>query len=508
MPGRWHPPPVSCKPAAMSDTAALTAAIERFAAAKVVVLGDVMLDRYVYGDVVRVSQEAPIPVLRVGRETVAAGGAGNVAANLAALGAEARLIGVVGDDEAGRQLAAYAPGGAGRLICDLVVDADRRTTLKTRFVAAGQQLLRADAEVTQPISQTAEEAVLRRLDAALAGADVLVLSDYAKGVLTDRVLRQAIDRARAAGCKVVADPKRADLAAYAGAHLLKPNRAELAATAGHTVDEDADVVAAARRVMAATGVHALLVSRSERGVTLVEAGAEPRHWRAEAREVFDVSGAGDTVVAVMAAAMAAGCALADAAYLANLAGGIVVGLLGTATVAPERLTAALRHADLEGPELKVASRQGAAARVAEWRRLGLTVGFTNGCFDLLHPGHVSLLRQARRACDRLVVGLNDDGSVGRLKGAGRPVQDETARALVLASLADVDLVVLFSEDTPLALIELLRPQILVKGADYRHDQVVGAAEVESWGGRVVLADLAEGHSTTRTIARIGAGGAK
>jgi D-beta-D-heptose 7-phosphate kinase/D-beta-D-heptose 1-phosphate adenosyltransferase len=489
----------------MSDTAALTAAIERFAAAKVVVLGDVMLDRYVYGDVARISQEAPIPVLRVARQTLVAGGAGNVAANLAALGAEARMIGVAGADDAGRQLATYTPGGAGSLVWDLAVDPDRHTTLKTRFVAAGQQLLRADEEVTAPLSLATEAAVLRRLDAALADAHVLVLSDYAKGVLTDRVLRQAIDRARAAGCQVVADPKRADLGAYAGVHLLKPNRAELAATVGHPVTQDDEVVEAARRVMAATGVHALLVSRSERGVTLVEAGAEPRHWRAEAREVFDVSGAGDTVVAVMAAAMAVGCDLADAAYLANLAGGIVVGLLGTATVSPDRLAAALRHADLEGPEQKVVSRQGAAAKVAEWRRLGLTVGFTNGCFDLLHPGHVSLLRQARRACDRLVVGLNDDGSVARLKGAGRPVQDETARALVLASLADVDLVVPFAEDTPLALIDLLRPQVLVKGADYSRDQVVGADEVESWGGRVVLAELAEGHSTTRTIARMGGG---
>lgn len=490
----------------MSDAAALHAAIERFAAAKVVVLGDVMLDRYVYGEVSRVSQEAPIPVLRVGRETPMPGGAGNVANNLAALGAEARLIGLIGDDEAGHTLQQFTPNGAGRLINHLVVDPDRRTTVKTRFVAAGQQLLRADEEDVSVPSRTSEDGLLRRLDEALTDAGVLVISDYAKGVLSDEVLRSAIDRARAAGCQVIADPKRAALSAYAGAHLLKPNRAELAAATGLTLDDDDAVVEAARRVMAEAGVNAMLISRSELGVTLVETGEDARHWRAEAREVFDVSGAGDTVVAVMACAMAAGSTLAEAAYLANVAAGIVVGLLGTATVSQDQLAAALRHADLGGHEAKVVTRQAAAEQVAEWRRLGLKVGFTNGCFDLLHPGHVSLLRQARRACDRLIVGLNDDGSVRRLKGDGRPVQDETARSLVLASLADVDQVVLFAEDTPLALIDLLRPDVLVKGADYTREQVVGHAEVESWGGKVVLADLAEGHSTTRTIARMGGGG--
>ncbi|MEQ9643424.1 MAG: D-glycero-beta-D-manno-heptose-7-phosphate kinase [Alphaproteobacteria bacterium] len=489
----------------MSDAAALHAAIERFAAAKVVVLGDVMLDRYVYGQVSRVSQEAPIPVLRVGRESPMPGGAGNVAHNLAVLGAEARLIGLVGNDEAGHSLQQFTPNGAGRLINHLVVDPDRRTTVKTRFVAAGQQLLRADEEDIVNPSKAVEAALLRRLDDALADADVLVISDYAKGVLSDQVLRSAIDRARAARCQVIADPKRTELSAYSGVHLLKPNRAELAAATGLTLEDDAGLVEAARRVMAEAGVNAMLISRSELGVTLVETGQDARHWRAEAREVYDVSGAGDTMVAVLACVMAAGGTMAEAAYLANVAAGIVVGLLGTATVSPDRLAAALRHADLGGHEAKVMSRQTAAEQVAEWRRLGLRIGFTNGCFDLLHPGHVSLLRQARRACDRLIVGLNDDGSVRRLKGEGRPVQDETARALVLASLADVDQVVPFAEDTPLALIDLLRPDVLVKGADYTREQVVGHAEVESWGGRVLLADLAEGHSTSRTIARLGNG---
>jgi D-beta-D-heptose 7-phosphate kinase/D-beta-D-heptose 1-phosphate adenosyltransferase len=491
----------------MSEPSALHAIIERFSDARVLCLGDVMLDRYVHGDVLRVSQEAPIPVLRVARETAAPGGAGNAANNLRALGAEACLIGVVGDDAAGRTIADCAARGEGRLRLDLVVDPRRRTTVKSRFVAGGQQLLRADEEDTMPLGGAVEDALLDRLRARLPGTDVLVLSDYAKGVLSDRVLAAAIAEARSAGVRVIADPKRADLAAYAGVDLLKPNRQELAAATGQRCEDDESVVAAARQVMRQVGVPALLVSRSERGVSLITAETAPRHWRAEAREVFDVSGAGDTVVAVMAAAMAVGAPLDQAALLANLAAGIVVGLAGTAVVTQDRLAAALRHADLGGHEAKVVGRHAAAEAVADWRRRGLTVGFTNGCFDLLHPGHVSLLRQARRACDRLIVGLNDDASVRRLKGESRPVQDETARALVLASLADVDLVVPFAEDTPLALLELLRPDVLVKGADYRIDQVVGAREVQGWGGRVLLAELADGHSTSGTIARIGAAGA-
>ncbi|MGB8275410.1 MAG: D-glycero-beta-D-manno-heptose 1-phosphate adenylyltransferase, partial [Alphaproteobacteria bacterium] len=281
-----------------------------------------------------------------------------------------------------------------------------------------------------------------------------------------------------------------------------PNRRELAEAVGSALDGDDAIVAAARRVIDTCGIESVLVTRSSDGMTLVPARGNAQHVRAEAREVFDVSGAGDTVVAAVAVALAAGIPIPEATRLANAAAGIVVGKVGTAVVHADELVTALHAQDLLAGGEKIAALAAALDKVAGWRSKGLKIGFTNGCFDLLHPGHVSLLAQAKGACDRLVVGLNNDASVRRLKGDGRPVQSEAARAQVLASLASVDLVVVFADDTPIRLIEAIRPDVLVKGADYRHDQVVGADIVRAYGGRVVLADLVEGHSTTATIARM------
>jgi D-beta-D-heptose 7-phosphate kinase/D-beta-D-heptose 1-phosphate adenosyltransferase len=330
----------------------------------------------------------------------------------------------------------------------------------------------------------------------------VVLSDYGKGVLTGTLIGRVIAAARGAGKPVIVDPKGPDYRVYRGATVLTPNRRELAEASRMADRTDDEIVAAARHIVARCEVDAVLVTRGGDGMTLVE-GDNAHHLAAEAREVFDVSGAGDTVVAVVAAALAAGLASPDAAGLANVAAGIVVAKSGTAVAGADEIVDALRAGELMSGERKSVSPAAALDRVATWRARGLTIGFTNGCFDLIHPGHVSLLAQARAACDRLVVGLNSDASARRLKGDGRPVQGEAARAAVLGSFASVDLVVIFDDDTPIALIEALRPDVLVKGADYSLDQVVGGDLVQGHGGRVLLADLEPGHSTTATIARMG-----
>jgi D-beta-D-heptose 7-phosphate kinase/D-beta-D-heptose 1-phosphate adenosyltransferase len=486
----------------MVDRAGLADALDRLAGARVAVIGDVMLDRYVYGEAERISPEAPVPVLRVREESEMLGGAGNVLRNLAALGARATLVSVVGDDADGRrvaELAAKESGGA-----SVVVPAKGRTTIrKTRFVAGGHQLLRVDREDAEALSEAAEAALIASLD-PIGGVRAVILSDYGKGTLTAQVIAAVLAMAAKTmnGIPVLVDPKGRDYGKYRGAALITPNRKELGEATGMPTGNDAEVEAAARAVRERAGVAALLATRGPQGMTLVDAGGAAHHIAAEAREVFDVSGAGDTVIAAVAAGLARKLPLLDAVRIANCAAGIVVGKVGTAVAHPAEIRSALERQELRAAEEKFASRGSAADRAALWRRRGLRVGFTNGCFDLLHPGHIHLLAQARAACDRLVVGLNSDASVKRLKGNGRPVQGEAARAAVLAGLADVDLVTVFGEDTPEALIAALRPDVLVKGADYTVETVVGADLVKSYGGRVVLAALLPGHSTTATVAKL------
>jgi D-beta-D-heptose 7-phosphate kinase/D-beta-D-heptose 1-phosphate adenosyltransferase len=486
----------------LSDQSVLVTLVEKMRGVKVLCVGDVMLDRFVHGEVERISPEAPIPVLRIERESAMLGGAGNVVRNLAALGAHTAFVSVVGDDAAGHEVTALLGEIEG--ICpDVAVEKGRRTSIKTRFLGGGQQMLRADRETVAPLGDTARRRLADAAVGHLRECGVVVLSDYGKGVLSGGVAAEIINAAEAAGRPVVVDPKGADYGRYRGAGVLTPNRKELMAATGLPAGGDDEIIAAGRRLIHECGIGAVLVTRSQDGMTLVPAQGGVVHLPAEAREVFDVSGAGDTVVAALAAALAAGAALPQAAALANTAAGIVVGKVGTAVAYADEVTTALHHQDIASAEHKVLSLESALDRVALWRRQGLKVGFTNGCFDLLHPGHVALLGQARAACDRLLVGLNSDASVARLKGPGRPVQSEAARATVLASLTTVDTVVIFAEDTPMKLIEAFRPDVLVKGADYTLDKVVGADFVQSYGGRVVLARLEEGHSTTATIARIG-----
>ena len=369
-------------------------------------------------------------------------------------------------------------------------------------MAGAHQLLRLDEETTEPLDRMSEQAVLARFENALIQADIVILSDYAKGVLCDPVLHGALQRAAAQGCRVIADPKRPDFAAYRGATVITPNENEVRVATNIEAEHDAEADRAGRAALAATDAEAVLVTRSAKGLTLVRREAPALHLPTRAREVADVSGAGDTLVATLATALASGASLPEAATLANLSAGISVGKQGTAAVAAQELLAALHLEDLISTDRKLATLDLALQRVAAWRAKRLRIGFANGCFDLIHPGHVRLLTEARAACDRLIVALNTDESVRRLKGPTRPVQSESARATVMASLAPVDLVMLFDEDTPLELIRALRPDVLVKGADYTLDQVVGGDLVRGWGGRVLLVDLKEGHSTTGTIRRM------
>lgn len=477
----------------------LAGLIKALGQARVVCVGDVMLDHYVHGEVERISPEAPVPILHVESEERRLGGAGNVLRNLHALGAEVCFISVTGADPAGRDITRMV-AELGIAEAHVLAERGRVTTVKRRYIAENQQLLRADCERAAPLAAEPRADLVKLAREAFAHYRVAIVSDYAKGVLTQGVAAEIVAAARAAGAIVVVDPKGGDYAAYRGASVLKPNRRELAAAVGHPIANDEEAIAAARGLMAAHDFGAMLVTCGKDGMLLVEKDRS-QHLLAAAREVYDVSGAGDTAAAALGAALGAGASLLDAARLANAAASLVVAKVGTAVVHAEELAAALIAGDVLEGGRKVLPAAQALDHVARWRRNGLSVGFTNGCFDLLHPGHVALLAQARAACDRLVVGLNSDASVVRLKGPGRPVQSEAARAAVLASLASVDLVVLFDEDTPLALITEMRPDVLVKGADYRREEVVGGAFVEGYGGHVLIADLVPGHSTSATIAR-------
>ncbi|MBV9688058.1 MAG: D-glycero-beta-D-manno-heptose 1-phosphate adenylyltransferase [Alphaproteobacteria bacterium] len=484
----------------MADNSDLLPHIERLKAARVLCVGDVMLDHYIFGQVERVSPEAPIPVLWIEREMKTLGGAGNVLRNLRALGAAASFISVVGNDEAGREIGRLVEAQDGTE-AHVLVQPQRTTTVKTRYVAGSQQLLRADRESAIPLDPYIREDLLRLARELVADHSVVVVSDYAKGVLTEGMALEIIRAARDAGARVIVDPKGGDHIRYRGANLVKPNRRELAHATGMPVATDSEIIAASRALIERCGFNAVLASLGAEGSVLVSADGMTNVQRAEIREVFDVSGAGDTVVAVVAAALAVGVDLSDAARLAGIAAGIVVGKTGTAVAYAGELTAALNGHNSYSAD-KVVPRSHALDLIARWRRQGLKIGFTNGCFDLLHPGHVALLGQAKGACDRLIVGLNSDASIARLKGPRRPIQNETERAAVLATLAAVDLIVVFQEDTPMELIRDIRPQLLVKGEDYQLDEVVGVDFVKRTGGEVLLAKIDPDYNRTATIARL------
>jgi D-beta-D-heptose 7-phosphate kinase / D-beta-D-heptose 1-phosphate adenosyltransferase len=468
---------------------------------KIIVLGDVMLDKYVEGRVDRISPEAPVPIMQKVSQRSTVGGAGNVAANVNSLGGIVHLIAVTGDDEEGRAIHTLLVEHG--ISCDLTIDAARPSTTKTRLIASGSQLLRLDSEYVGPLAPAIEVQVCRAFERALIGAHVVVVSDYAKGLVTDRVLAHVFATARTGGVPVIVDPKRRNFAAYRGARMIKPNRAELQAATGINCDDDAGAEVAARAVIEQTEADVLL-TRSDKGMTLYRRDEAPLRIDTAALSVFDVSGAGDTAVAALALGMAAGMSLPRAIRISNVASGIAVSKPGVIRVGADELAFALMMRrdgkSLDGKENLVGTAQAEVQRDC-WRREGFMVGFTNGCFDLLHSGHVSLLRECKAHCDRLIVGLNTDASVRRLKGQARPIQDEVARAAVLGALAPVDLVVMFDEDTPLDLITRLRPDVLIKGADYRDKSVVGADIVKAAGGKVVFTSMVNGQSTTQLIAK-------
>jgi len=473
----------------------------------VLCVGDLMLDEFVYGEVSRISPEAPAPVIAVRRTETDVGGAGNAARNVASLGARCIFVGLIGEDQAGRTLQAEL-AREGRIESVLVCDPGRPTTRKVRFVSEhfSTHMLRADWEMAAPARADIEQKLIDAILPLLPRVDIVLLSDYAKGTLTARVIRNVIDGARKFGKRVIVDPKSANLAIYRGATLLKPNRKEFAEATRTAIDCE-DIAEAARDAMQLADCEAILVTQSERGMTLVPRTGEAIHVPAHPVKVRDGSGAGDTVAAALAVALAAGADWETSLRMANAAAAVTVGKNGTAIVTlPELRRKILPHAYLAAEEKIVTAGGDIEAHLMEWRRQDLRIGFTNGCFDILHPGHVKVLTVARAACDRLIVGLNSDASVKRLKGEGRPVQDEQARAEVLAALEAVDLVAIFEEDTPIGLITKVRPNVLVKGGDYTREQVVGYDVVEAAGGVVMLVDILQGFSTTSLVDRARRGG--
>lgn len=484
----------------MFDFDALSQAIGR---QTVLCVGDLMLDEFVYGEVSRISPEAPAPVIAVQRSEVNVGGAGNVARNIAALGAKCIFVGLVGDDAAGSTLKSELAKEKS-IEAILIADPARPTTRKVRFVSEhfSTHMLRADWELASPASDAIERKLIDAVVAALPRADIVLLSDYAKGVLTARVIRNVIDAARKLGKRVIVDPKSANFAIYRGATLLTPNRKEFAEATRRRIETDADIADASIEALRTADADAVLVTQSEQGMTLAHRDGNLIHVPAQPAKVRDVSGAGDTVAAILAVALAARTDWETALRCATAAAAVAVSKSGTATVSIAELRRKiLPHASLVAEEKIAVNVADLDAHLAEWRKRGLRVGFTNGCFDILHPGHVRVITQARAACDRLIVGLNSDASVRRLKGAERPVQDERARAEVLAALEAVDLVVVFEQDTPLKLIEQIKPSVLVKGGDYTREQVVGHEVVMANGGQVVLVDILPGHSTTSLVKR-------
>lgn len=481
----------------------------RLSGRRVVVAGDIMLDIFVYGDVNRISPESPVPVLAVDREERMLGGAGNVVMNLSALGVTPVVFGIVGEDDFGAQVLEQARA-RGAQVDGILSDPTRPTTIKTRYLARHQQLLRSDIEKTHPLAADLEEKLSQKAARAIDGAGAVVISDYGKGVVTPAFAAALIGAATARGVPVLVDPKGRDYNMYRGASVVTPNRKELSEASGMPgLKTDSAITSAARTVMTKAGIGAVVATRSEDGLSVIDASGE-LHVPTVAREVFDVSGAGDTVIATLAACLCAGAGLREAAVIANIAAGIAVSKVGTTPVRIDELKTVMQEGLETNPVHAVpgaTSLETAREHVRKWKAQGLTVGFTNGCFDILHKGHVGYLAAAKHRCDRLVVGLNSDASVRLLKGKERPVNDEGARATVLSALSSVDLVVLFGaeqageDNTPSGAIAALRPDIFFKGGDYTADQLPEAKIVHSYGGEVSIMPMYDGYSTTAIIAK-------
>lgn len=466
------------------------------------VIGDLMLDRYLIGEVERISPEAPVPVVLLKQENERAGGAANVAANLSLLGIRTTMAGIIGDDAEGRALLDMLR----ELNIDsaIVTSQQRPTVTKTRILGGHQQMMRLDKESRLAFTESENNALHEQVSQAIAQKpDVIILSDYAKGVLSDALCQAVIAQAKALGIPVLVDPKGRDYTKYQGATALTPNKKETSEACGIDAMDTDRLLQAAADLRDHLGLKFLAVTRGEEGISLLEQN-ETIHIPAAAMQVFDVSGAGDTVIATLAAGLVHGLSHRQAFELANIAAGIVVGKVGTVPVNREELLAELISQDSVEQADKICELETLLGRVRQWRQQKKRIVFTNGCFDLLHAGHVTYLEAARKTGDKLILGLNTDRSVSALKGPSRPVIHEADRARVLAALEAIDAVILFDEDTPLQLIDAIRPDVIVKGSDYSEDQVVGGKEVKSWGGKVALIDIVPGRSTSNIIEKLGA----
>jgi D-beta-D-heptose 7-phosphate kinase/D-beta-D-heptose 1-phosphate adenosyltransferase len=476
---------------------------------RVLVIGDLMLDRYVWGDAERISQEAPVILLHADKREERLGGASSVATLLCALDARVTVAGVVGDDADGERIR--------RALVELgiddeavSIDEDRPSTVKERYIGRAQhrhpqQMIRVDYEVRTPLAKAREERLIEAIVRQVDRADLVLISDYDKGVCTPSVLAATIAAARARGVRILADPIRGrDYRKYHGCSAITPNRLEAGLATGRVLADTAAALESAAQLREQLDLEAAIITLDREGMALVHADGRTELFPTRPRQVYDITGAGDMVLAVLGMALAAGADYAPAIRLANIAGGLEVEKIGVATVTREEILRDLMHGTPEPGLEKLRSLSSLVAELHGRRVLGQRIAFTNGCFDVLHAGHVQYLQEARAQADVLVVGVNGDSGVRNLKGPTRPIHPLESRVLVLAGLQAVDYVVAFDEATPLLLIETIRPDVLVKGADYRREDVVGAAFVESYGGRVHLAQLREGYSTTRVLQRLGA----
>jgi len=467
---------------------------------RALVIGDLMLDEYLWGRADRISPEAPVQVVQVTREDLRLGGAGNVVNNLTALGCRVSICSVIGADDNGTILN-HVFTGKGVDVSGVFEDPLRTTSKKTRVVAANQQIVRIDRETKEPLNPEFEARLIRFVEQHAAEYQVLLVSDYLKGVLTEKVVQAIIAAGKKHSIPVLVDPKGADYSKYRGATILTPNRKEAEQASGIEITDEDSLQRAAQKLLAECCLDALLITRSEQGMSLFEASGGVVHIPTFAREVFDVTGAGDTVLAAMGLSLACGAGFEESARLANMAAGIAVGKIGTSTVSPAEIVGQIGHSHTD-TESKIKNLDVLAQLIEGERSRGKRVVFTNGCFDLLHVGHVKYLQKARSFGDILVLGLNSDASVRRLKGEKRPLIGQEERAHLLAALNCIDYVVFFDDDTPLALIETLKPAVLVKGGDYTPDTVVGRDVVESYGGRVELVEFVDGKSTTNIIEKV------
>ncbi len=488
------------------NTEKLLEITEKYNKINVLVIGDIMLDRFVYGDVERISPESPVPVLSIRREDTMLGGAGNALANLAGLGAESVIIALVGDDTEGRAINEKALSlGIKKDNIGLIYDPKRPTTIKTRYLAGHQQLLRTDFEDKTVVGDKVFIELTKSLPRYIKNANAVIVSDYGKGLLREDVLAQIIKIAAENKVPVIVDPKGNDFSKYKGAFAVTPNKKELAeATGGMPTTSNDDIEKAAGKIIDECGINAVIATRGKDGISIIQKNKDPVHIPTKNVEVYDVSGAGDTVIATISASLAVGADLEQAAILANAAGGVVVSKVGTAPIRHDELVEALTG---NTPHV-IQHKAEALETVKRWRAKGRKIGFTNGCFDILHQGHVTYLQEARQNCDHLIVALNKDSSVRILKGENRPVHEENARAIVLGALECVDMVVLFGADKPgddntaSKLIEYLKPDIYFKGGDYKVDDIPETPTVRAYGGEVRVLSEIKGSSTTKSIAKM------